>query len=145
MMADELMVKFNRTGRKWASNPDAKYAIPPAFRRCVVAAAARFHPHPQELTISRSGKEFTCTVEKEVDTQLEVYLSNTHARIARKQPRKDILHAQVLGGRPASGSISNPSDREGENTTNKQTTVATPPLPDLCPAVGGDEMWDMDR
>ena len=132
LMTDELMAKYNRTGRKsTTANPEAKYAIPTSLRSALIAAASHFHPNPQELKLSRSGKDFTCTVAKEVDSQMEVYLSNTRARIARAQRRKDRLAATLTVS----------IDRAVEIAT-KETTVATPPLPDLGPALGGDEMLD---
>ena len=122
------MVKYNRTGWKsTTTNPEAKYAIPSSLRSALIAAASHFHPNPQELKLSQSGKDFTCTVAKDVDTQMEIYLSNT-------QRKKDRVAATL------SVSI----DRALEIAT-KEPTVATPPLPDLGPALGGDEMLDMTR
>ena len=105
---------------------------PSPFRSALIAAASYFHQNPQEIKLSRSGKDFTCTVAKEVDTQMEVYLSNTRARIARAQRKKDRVAATV--------SVS--GDRE-EDIPTKQPMVAT--APNLGPAVGGDEILDMNR
>ena len=135
LMTDELMLKYNRTGRKsTTAHPEAKLAIPDSLRSAIIAAASHFHPNPQEIKLSRSGKDFTCTVAKEVDSQMEIYLSNTRARIARVQRRKDRLAATL------SVSI----DRAVEIAT-KETTVATPPLPDLGPALGDEMLDDMTR
>lgn len=136
LMTDELMLKYNRTGRKsTAANPEAKLAIPESLRSALITAASHFHPNPQELKLSRSGKDFTCTVAKEVDSQMEIYLSNTRARIARAQRRKDRLATTLAVSIDRAVEIAT-------NETTKETTVATPPLPDLGPALGGDEMLD---
>lgn len=134
------MVKYNRTGRKSATNPEAKYAIPSSLRTAMINAASHFHTNPQEIKLSRSGKDFTCTVAKEVDTQMEIYLSNTRARIARAQRKKDRLDERVAAA------VSVVIDRdEGIAKQPTVATVATPPLPDLGPAVGGDELLKMNR
>ena len=65
---------------------------------------------------------------------MEIYLSNTRARIARVQRRKDRLAATLTVS----------IDRAVEIAT-KETTVATPPLPDLGPALGDEMLDDMTR
>ena len=66
---------------------------------------------------------------------MEIYLSNTRARIARAQRRKDRLATTLAVSIDRAVEIAT-------NETTKETTVATPPLPDLGPALGGDEMLD---
>lgn len=39
------------------------------------------------MTFTKAGKQIITTVEKEVDTQMEVFFSNTKSRIKRKQQK----------------------------------------------------------
>ena len=60
--------------------------------------AAQYHHEKSEVRFTKQGKEVISTVEKEVDSQMEVYFSNTKSRIKRKmqKARAQMLPAPVV-------------------------------------------------
>ena len=76
------------------------------------------------MTFTKAGKQIITTVEKEVDTQMEVFFSNTKSRIKRKQQK---ARARSLEHGPNNDQTQTIPNMEIELVDNNNQNEALPP------------------